>query len=286
MRKQERKVPGRAPAATLDGDDDVLAAVRAGARDAIDRMIDAHGPDVVIAALAPQVSPERLARIDAVLAARLGSVTGVVEDVYDPFNGAAVIRTAEALGLSSLHVIETGLRFQAAKGITRGCHRWMELARWPDAAACVGALHARGFRLLATAPDATATLDDVDVTRPIAVVFGNEHAGLPAATLAACDGAIALPMFGFTQSYNLSVSAALALSQLAARRRAVLGAAGDLPAALQARLRARWVALKVRGAVGLVDRAVAAGTRSGVATEPHSRDNTLRPDAGTAEGDA
>jgi tRNA(Leu) C34 or U34 (ribose-2'-O)-methylase TrmL len=84
---------------------------------------------------------------------------------------------------------------------------------------------------------------------PIAVVFGNEHAGLPAATMAACDGAIALPMHGFTQSFNLSVSAALALAQLAARRRAHLGAVGDLtpaqihtcaPAGWRSRCAARW----------------------------------------------
>lgn len=262
------------PASTgADDGDDVLAATRSGRRDAIDRLIDTHGPATVLELLLPLVTPERLARIDTVLAVRLGSVCAVVEDVYDPFNGAAVIRTSEALGLQSLHVIETGLRFQAAKGITRGCHRWMELARWPTAAACVDALHARGFRVLATAPGARDTLDTADVTRPIAVVFGNEHAGLPAATVAACDGAIALPMFGFTQSYNLSVSAALALSQLAARRRAHLGRDGDLPPAQLAHLRARWVALKVRGAIGLVERGVAAGTRSDVAPEPHSRDN-------------
>ena len=103
-----------------------------------------------------------------------------------------MIRTAEALGLHGLHVIETGLRFQAAKGITRGCHRWMQLERWPGAAACVDALHARGFAVYATAPGATHQIDTVDVSRPIAVVFGNEHAGLPAATVAACDGAVSL----------------------------------------------------------------------------------------------
>ena len=241
--------------------------------DAIDDLIVRHGSDAVIAALAPYLTAERIEGIDRVLAARLGSVTGVVEDVYDPFNGAAVIRTAEALGLAGLHIVETGLRFQAAKGITRGCHRWMQLARWPSAPACIAALHADGVRVLATSPDAVETLDSVDVSTPIAVMFGNEHAGLPPETVAACDGAIALPMFGFTQSYNLSVSAALALSQLAARRRAFLGQPGDLTPARLAHLRARWFALKVRGAVGVVDRIVAPRTRSDVASEPHSRDN-------------
>jgi tRNA (guanosine-2'-O-)-methyltransferase len=275
---QPKPGPRPQPPRGDDPDDDDALPVPAGP-DAIDRLIARLGPEAVIEALSDVVSAERLERIDQVLAARLTSVVGVVEDVYDPHNGAAVIRTAEALGLAGLHVIETGLRFQAAKGITRGCHRWMAVERWPSARASVAALHARGFRVLATAPGATTTVETVDVDRPIAVVFGNEHAGLPAATVAACDGAIALPMYGFTQSFNLSVSAALALAQLAARRRAHLGALGDLSPDARRHLRARWMALKVRGAVGVIERTVAAQTRAAVAPEPQPRQN---PTAGLA----
>lgn len=238
--------------------------------DAIDRLIAQHGPATICAILAPVLTEARVARIEQVLAARLGSIIPVVEDVYEPHNGAAVIRSAEALGLQELHVLETGVRFQALRGITRGCHRWMDLARWRDARACVDALHARGFTVLATTPRGAMPLDAVDVSRPVAIVFGNEHAGLPEATIAACDGAVVLPMFGFTESFNLSVTAALATSQLAARRRAFLGTNGDLDPARVAHLRARWYALKVRGAAGIVERAVSARTHGDVAPEPQS----------------
>ena len=241
--------------------------------DAIDRMIARLGPAVVCDALIAMLTPDRIARIDQVLAARLGSVIPVVEDLFDPHNGAAVIRTAEALGLQELHVVEPGLRFQAAAGITRGCHRWIDLHRWRDSHDAIAALRGRGFRVFATGPDAAHTVDDVAVDRPLAVLFGNEHAGLPARTVAACDETIALPMHGFTQSYNLSVSAALAMSQLGARRRAHLGATGDLAADRLAWLRARWFALKIRGAVGVVERIVAGRTQPDVAPEPRSRDN-------------
>lgn len=268
MRKVREPLP-------TDGDLEALDELPAPSRgpDAIDRMIARLGPEAVLAALAPLVTPERAARIDAVLAARLGSVIPVVEDVYDPHNGAAVIRTAEALGLQELHVIEPGLRFQAARGITRGCHRWLELHRWRDAAAGIDALRERGFRVLATGPGASRTIDQVPVDRPVAILFGNEHSGLAPRTVAACDETVALPMFGFTQSFNLSVSAALALSQLAARRRAHLDATGDLPAERLAWLRARWSALKVRGAVHVVERTVGGGTHQDVAPGPRSRDN-------------
>jgi tRNA (guanosine-2'-O-)-methyltransferase len=225
-------------------------------RDAIERLIDKFGPEAVCAALEPLLTVERIARIDQVIAARLGSVVAAVEDTYDPHNAAATIRTSEALGLQELHVIEPHLRFSATKGVTRGSHRWIDLHRWSSAEDAIDALHARGFRVFATAPDATASVDDVEISAPLAIVFGNEHDGVSAAALRACDGAIAVPMFGFTESYNLSVTVGLAMSRLAARRRAHLGAPGDLDPARRARLRARWFALRVRAAVGVVERAL------------------------------
>ena len=224
--------------------------------DAITRMIDRHGPEAVCSALAPLLTAERIARIDEVLAARLGSVVTVVEDTYDPHNAAATIRTTEAMGLGELHVIEPGERFSAAGGVTRGAHRWIELHRWPAPELAIAALRARGFRVFATLPGAPQAVDDVDVTAPLAVAFGNEHAGLTAAAIASCDGALGVPMFGFTESYNLSVTVALAMSRIAARRRAAIGCAGDLDERRRRELRARWFALKIRGAVGILERAL------------------------------
>jgi tRNA (guanosine-2'-O-)-methyltransferase len=242
--------------------------------DAIDRMIARHGPDAVCAALEPLLTPERIARIDAVLAARLASVVAIVEDTYDPHNAAAALRTTEALGLCELHAVELHEAFSFARprgernrpklgsrGVTRGAHKWIELVRWPRAADAVAALHARGFAVYAALPPPAATsIEDIDVSRPVAIAFGNEREGLSAEAIAACDGAAFVPMFGFSESYNLSVTVALAMSRIAARRRAAIGALGDLPAERRAHLRARWFALKVRAAVGILERALD-GTR-------------------------
>lgn len=224
--------------------------------DAIEAIIDKHGPDAICRVLEPMLTPERIARIDAVLAARLASVATAVEDTYDPHNAAATIRTTEALGLQDLHVIEPHIRFSATKGVTRGSHRWIDLHRWSAAELAVADLRTRGFRVYATAPDATVSVEDVDVSGPLAILFGNEHDGLSAAAIAACDASITVPMFGFTESYNLSVTVGLAMSRLASRRRQFLGTLGDLDPARRARLRARWFALRIRGVVGVVQRAL------------------------------
>ena len=204
----------------------------------------------------PMMTPERIARIDEVLASRLASVVTAVEDTYDPHNAAATIRTTEALGLQELHVIEPHLRFSASQGVTRGAHRWIDLARWPNAEDAIAALRARSFRVYATAPGATVSVEDVDVSTPVAIVFGNEHDGVSPSAIAASDGAIAVPMFGFTESFNLSVTVGLAMSRIATRRRAYLNATGDLPTERRAHLRARWFALRIRGVVGVLERAL------------------------------
>jgi tRNA (guanosine-2'-O-)-methyltransferase len=222
--------------------------------DAIEKLIDRYGPEAVCTALEPLLTPDRIMRIDQVIAARLGSIVAAVEDTYDPHNAAATIRTSEALGLQELHVIEPGERFSAVKGVTRGSHRWIDLHRWPSAVAAVDALHARGFRVYATLPDAKVSIEDVAVDSPLAVIFGNEHDGVSPAAIGACDASITVPMFGFTESYNLSVTVGLAMSRLAQRRRAYLNAPGDLPDERRARLRARWFALRIRAAVNIVER--------------------------------
>jgi len=222
--------------------------------DAIEKMIDRYGPTAVCTALEPLLTPERIVRIDQVIDARLASVVAAVEDTYDPHNAAATLRTCEALGLQELYVIEPGARFSAAKGVTRGAHRWLDLHRFSEAAAAIGELKARKFRVLATAPDASVSSEDVSVETPLAIVFGNEHDGVSPAVVAACDGAIRVPMFGFTESFNLSVTVGLCMSRIADRRRAYIGAPGDLDPDRRARLRARWFALRIRAAVNIVDR--------------------------------
>ncbi len=220
-------------------------------------------PDDVLAALGPLLTEERKARIEEVLAARLGGLTVILENLHDPHNGAAALRSVEGFGLSELHVVESNEPFRFAHSVPIGCDKWVALHKYATFAACADGLHARGFKLYAAVPGAQMTLSEVDVATPAALVFGNEHDGLSELAQKACDATFSIPMTGFTQSFNLSVSVALGVYESARRRREALGHAGDLPEQERARLRAEWYALSMdrRAAAGLVARYVSGKTR-------------------------
>lgn len=215
----------------------------------------------MVSALRPLLSEQRVDRLEAVLSARLCSVTVVLENLHDPHNGAAALRSIEALGLQEAHVVEEAEHFSASPAITIGCEKWLTLGHHPTIARAADSLRARGFALYAMLPGAERQVADIDASRPAALVFGNEHAGLTDAAIGVCDDAVSLPMYGFTESYNLSVSVALALSVAAERRREALGRPGDLDADARARLRARWYALGMRGVETIVSRHVSAETQ-------------------------
>lgn len=220
-------------------------------------MLDRYGPDVVTRALRPLLTDGRIERIESVLDSRLSGLVVAIENLHDPHNGAAAIRSLEGVGLCALHVAETVEHFRFSSAIAIGAEKWIEIVRHRGFPACASALRDAGFTLYATAPDAAEDLESIDVSAPCAVVFGNEHAGLSDTALELCDRRVKIPMHGFSQSFNLSVSVAVAMHRLAARRREALGRSGDLEDAKRAFLRARWYALGMRGVDAIVARYVA-----------------------------
>ncbi len=182
--------------------------------------------------LARELTARRLARVLAVLERRLGSVTVVMENLSDPHNVSAVLRTAEGLGLSELHVVEQPNKWEKNKAISKGAERWIEIVRHQGLARCLGDLSARGFSLFAAdVGPGCVPVDEVPVDGNVALVFGSEHAGLSKRALTLTDARFTVPMAGMVESFNVSVSAALALWDVSSRRRRVLARAsakGDL----------------------------------------------------------
>jgi len=216
--------------------------------------MQARDPELICAALAPLLGEERRQRIEEVVDARLGSLTVLVENLHDPRNGAAVLRSCEAFGLQTVHVVEAAERFRFSSEVSQGCEKWMDVERHASFAAAQARLQADGFALYAAVPDGKVPLEALDFTRPAAIVVGNEHSGLTSGAIALADVPFAIPMAGMTRSLNLSVATALIVAHASGRRRAALGRAGDLDDAARASLRARFYAASVRGADTVVAR--------------------------------
>lgn len=223
--------------------------------------------DAIIDALAPHVLPERRARMTSVLAHRLASVALGLEDLHHSHNGHACLRTAEALGLQDIvaaelrhpYPLDDGepAEFEVNRKVSMAAHRWIDLHRVDRADALVAWARERDMRVFGAGPRGALTLDALPLDRPVLLLFGNERAGLRDDTLAACDDAFRIPMHGFCESFNVSVSVGITLAATTTRVRARLtaeGHTGDLPDDRRRFLLARWLLGDVRGAAGIVRR--------------------------------
>ncbi len=208
----------------------------------------ALSPARVCAELGPLLLEERRTRIDAAAASRLVGLRVVIENLHDPHNGAAVLRSAEAFGVQRVEVIEKTEPFRFSSTVTQGCEKWLDVVRHKTLAAAVASLRSGGCLLYAAVPGAAVALDDLDFSRPAAVMVGNEHDGLTAEAIAAADVRFGIPMHGLTRSLNLSVATALIVERASTLRRQALGAPSDLTEEAILALRARFYAASVRGA--------------------------------------
>ena len=208
----------------------------------------------IVQRLTPYLSPRRRRRIDASVRQRLISVTLVLEDPYDPHNGAAALRSAEAFGLLNVHIV-TQAAFRFSRKVTQHAHKWLNIYVHRSIEDCAKFLRDAGFALWAAAPPALGTAlapMEVPIDRPIALLFGNEHRGLSRQAMERCDGCFHLPMHGLSESLNLSVSVAVALNPVVQMRRMALGRPGDLPPWAVTRLQAAYYVRSTRHAVSLL----------------------------------
>ena len=188
------------------------------------------------------ITPERAQLYRQVLARRTGRLCLVVEDCYDPHNATAIVRSADAFGVQRVCVITRRNSFKVNRAISQGSHHYIDLDLFASVADCYARLRADGFSIHATdlAADARDPAQLAAFDAPVALVFGNEGSGVSAEAAALADGRLLIPMCGFPQSLNLSVSVGVCLWAL---RGAALAAdaPGDLDAGRQAALYDRWL---------------------------------------------
>ena len=153
-----------------------------------------------------------------VLEKRTRHFTVATEDVYQLHNTSAVMRSCDVFGIQDLHVVEEKLGKKIDREIAMGAQKWVSLHRYDSIKDCMKVLREKEYQIIATTPHNNSTLlHDFDVTKKSAFFFGTEKDGLSNTVLNAADGFLKIPMYGFTESLNISVSAAIILQSVVAK---------------------------------------------------------------------
>ena len=175
-------------------------------------------------------SPRRQVRIADVLGRRLPGLTMVLENIHDPHNVSAILRSCDAVGVVGVELLYTIEKFpRIGKKSSSSASKWVDRRKHTSVEDCFATLHAEGYHILATriAPGAP-TLFEADLTRPVAFVLGNEHRGVSDEAARLADGLVQIPMRGMIESLNVSVASAVLLYE--ALRQRLTGGSLQVPA--------------------------------------------------------
>lgn len=169
------------------------------------------------------LSESRKSIIESVLGRRTRHFTVVLEDIFKPHNASAVLRTCDCFGLQDVHVIERTNQYKVNPYVTRGASQWIDLHKYYSEQGspvldCFGKLKSTGYKIFGTSPaPGSMSIHDLDPSEKTALVFGNEHEGISQEVKDHVDGLVHIPMMGFTESFNISVSASIFLYELTNR---------------------------------------------------------------------
>lgn len=153
-----------------------------------------------------------------VLRDRTRHFTVATEDVYQLHNTSAVMRTCDVFGIQDLHVVEELVGKDVDREIAMGAQKWVSLNRYDRINDCIENLRNSGYQIIATTPHNDSTLlHEFDISKKSAFLFGKETVGLSDTVIQKADGFLKIPMYGFTESLNISVSAAIILQHVVAK---------------------------------------------------------------------
>ena len=190
------------------------------------------------------MTPERIKRLTEVLEKRQPALTIVLENVTDPHNISAVMRTADAVGVQEIYILNTkiGLHEKWGSKSSSSAAKWLTIHQYTDAATCFAALRLRYQKIYTThlSSDA-ASLYNLNLTERVALVFGNEHSGVSEELIALADGNFIIPQVGIIKSLNISVACAISLYEAYRQKSIALHYSGQQLSADQfATLQMQW----------------------------------------------
>ncbi len=166
------------------------------------------------------LTESRKQRFSKVLANRTNFLTVAIEDVFQLHNTSAVLRSCDAFGIQTLHVVEDRFDQRLDKNIAMGAEQWVDVERYATSSDCINTLKESGYEIVATTPHgAPSTLESFEINSKTAVFFGTEKEGLSEEVLQKADKCLKVPMQGFTESLNISVCAAIVIRELTSKLR-------------------------------------------------------------------
>lgn len=176
----------------------------------------------ILSELQKFLKPKRIERFGEVLANRTKHFTVAVENIFQSHNASAVMRSCDCFGIQDLHVIANQNQYELSKDVAMGAEKWVDMHSYykkeNNTQDCIDELKSQGFQIVATTPHTNdVLLPDFDVSKKSAFFFGTEISGLSDIVLDQADAFVRIPMYGFTESYNISVSAALVLHDVVNR---------------------------------------------------------------------
>ena len=161
------------------------------------------------------LTDERLEKINHFAPESSDFVLPVIEDVFQFRNAAAIVRSVEACGFHKIIAMESQNEFNPNLRVTKGAETWVEVERLPHSLESLKEIKNRGYHIVAVSPENNATqLPDFEMKKPVALIFGTEAAGVTPEILDFADETLAIPMYGFTRSFNVSVAAAICFYEL------------------------------------------------------------------------
>ncbi|HLC06861.1 MAG TPA: RNA methyltransferase [Candidatus Babeliales bacterium] len=174
--------------------------------------MNTHDKAALIEQLLQYVTENKREKMYAVLENRTRYITVVLEDLFQPHNASAALRTCDIFGVQDVHVVEAQHTFKAVPTIAMGASKWVDVQSYSSITDSITALKKQGYRIVATTPHRQSyALPELPLDQKTALIFGSEQTGLSEDALAQADMFVKIPMFGFVESFNVSVSVALCL---------------------------------------------------------------------------
>lgn len=197
-------------------------------------------------------TPERIALYDKILDQRTRYLTVVMEDIYQPQNASAVLRSVDCFGIQDVHIIENKNEFEVDREVSLGAAKWLTLKKYTkekdNSITAITKIRKDGYRIVATTPhEGDVNLEEFDLLKgKVALIFGTELTGISDIVKEEADEFLKIPMYGFTESFNISVSAAIILHHLTHQLRTHTDIKWHLSDSEKARLKLDWLRRSIK----------------------------------------